>query len=197
MRILAALLLTTVVALPVAADCQGDVAALRAMYELRYELMHNSPSSYEVTQTIESNLEQLREPLPGGGYRWVHWVRPNGDPSVSKHEHLVNAGFDSGSFDEFEASGNHPFGVRVTVPRKRTIRKANNEVYVGRVSIKYWVDGRMKTMERDLDAWLTPDTMKTFDLGVVADRAEVTIEAAARQEGKKESLVEKERRNHW
>lgn len=185
--LVASLLVTTPAA---AADCQADVAALRALYELRHELLRPYSNTYGASQRVDAHIDRLREPLPGGGYRWVQWVRPSDDPPVSKHEHLIASGFDTGAFDEFEASGAHPFGIRVAVPRKRSLTKANKEAYVGRVEIRYWVDGRQRTMSKDINSWLSPGTMKGIDLGVIAERAEVTIETAARNASKREALVE-------
>jgi hypothetical protein len=173
-----------------AQNCQGDIAALRALYEVRQILMHPYGTSYQTGNVIDEALERMREPLPGGGYRWVHFVRPSGDGPVQKREHTVANDFESGKMDEWEATGDHPFAIRIAVPRKRSMFKANKESYVGRVDIRYWVDGKEKTMTKDLNQWFSVDTMKTIDLGAIADRAVVTIEAASRGASAKESLVE-------
>ena len=44
--------------------------------------------SYTVTGAIDEALSDLREPMPGGGYRWVQYVRPSGTPPTVKRELL-------------------------------------------------------------------------------------------------------------
>ena len=173
-----------------AQDCEGDIGALRALYETRQILMRPYAGSYSAGERLDEQMDRMREPLPGGGYRWVRFVKPAGDPPVLKREHTVKNDFDSGSMDTFEAAGDHPFGVRIVAPRKRSMFKGNNESYIGRVDIRYWVDGREKTMSKTFNQWFSPDTMKTIDLGAIAERAEVSVEVATRDAEEKEALVE-------
>lgn len=173
-----------------AQDCSADVAALGALYDLRNMTFRGYSSSYDLDRRLDHYLEEFRDPLPGGGYRWVRFVRPSGDGPVLKREHLVAAGYDSGDRDSFEASGDHPYAVRVVVPRKRTMVRANKEVWVGDVTIRYTENGREKTLTKSVGQWMQPDTSKTFDLGVIADSADVTLESAAREANRKEALVE-------
>lgn len=171
-------------------DCSSEVAALRALYELRQMMFHPGVSSYSLSSRADDYIEELRDPLPGGGYRWVRYVRPSGEGPVTKREHSVATEYGEDSFDTFEASANHPYAVRVVVPRKRSLMKANKEVWVGDVEIRYWVDGEEERMTKSIGQWMSPDTSRTFDLGVIADRAEATVESSARDAKKKESLVE-------
>jgi hypothetical protein len=173
-----------------AQDCEGDIAALRALYETRQILMRPYSGSYTAGERLDEQMDRMREPLPGGGYRWVRFVKPAGDPPVLKREHMVKNDFSADSMDTFEAAGDHPFGVRIVTPRKRSMFKANNESYIGRVDIRYWVDGREKTMSKEFNQWFAPDTMKTIDLGTIADRAEVEVEVATRNAKDKEALIE-------
>lgn len=175
--------------LALAQECP-ELAALRALYGIRQLMMEPYATSYSVTQWIDEQLDQLRDPLPSGGYRWVRFVKPTGDAPVVKREHLVNADYARGSLDTFEAEADHPFAVRIVVPRKRSLLKPNKEAYVGKVTIRYQKDGEEKVMEKQLKEWLAPDTSRSFDLGVIADRAEVAAETAARAANVKETLVE-------
>lgn len=175
--------------LAIAQECP-ELAALRALYGIRQLMMEPYATSYSVTQWIDEQLDQLRDPLPSGGYRWVRFVKPTGDAPVVKREHLVNADYARGNLDTFEAAADHPFAVRIVVPRKRSLLKPNKETYVGKVTIRYQKDGEEKVMEKQLNEWLAPDTSRSFDLGVIADRAEVTAETAARAANVKETLVE-------
>lgn len=43
---------------------------------------------------------------------------------------------------------------------------------------------------RQSDQWFEPDTSKTFDLGVIADRAEVSLDTSTKRENQKDALVE-------
>ncbi|HEY0592968.1 MAG TPA: hypothetical protein VGF40_14440 [Thermoanaerobaculia bacterium] len=182
-------------ALPFAARAQraDDCAALRtlqALYEIRQLSMVAHPSSYAVDRAIETHLDRLRDPLPGGGYRWVRLTRPVGDGPVVKREHLVQADHAAGDREQFEADGSVPFAVRIVVPRKRSLTKANKELWVGTVRVRYATEGQTKTLERKIDAWLLPDNSRTIDLGVIADRAEVEVETATKSGNRGQSLVE-------
>jgi hypothetical protein len=172
-----------------AQDCSGDVAALRALYEVRQMIFRPFTSSYDVSSRLDEHMDAMREPLPDGSYRWVNFVRPSGDGPVAKKEHTVNAEY-GGDHDSFEATATHPFAVKVVVPRKRSLMKANKDVYVGTLEVHYWVDGREKTMSKTIDQWMAPDTSKSYDLGVIADRADAAVEVSAKDASRKESLVE-------
>lgn len=172
------------------ADCTNDIAALGALYEIRQLSLRSYGSSYEIGRAVERHIDLLREPLGNGRYRWVRYVRPTGDAPVVKREHLVSVAQEKGDLSSFEAAGEHPFAVKVSVPRKRSTFKGNNEVYAGKLLVRYWVDGKMKTLERTIDQWMAPDTSKSFDLDAIADRAEATLEVAARSAKRNESLVE-------
>lgn len=169
-------------------DSCFEVESLRALYDVRQAMLLTSPSSYDINRRIEYHLDRLREPLPEGGYRWVRLVRPSGDGPVQKREKLLRATY--GSSEIFEADSALPYSVRIVVPRKRSLVRANNEVWVGEVRIRYWSGGRVETMERTVDAWLKPDNSRTFDLGVIADRAEVAVETATRAQFVGDALVE-------
>lgn len=186
----ASLLLFTATSFAQSDDCSDSVAALRALYEARQILLRPYGSTYDVDQRIDHYLDELREPLPSGGYRWVRFVRPSSDAPTVKKEHTVGAEYNGSDFDTFEGGADHPFAVKVVVPRKRSLTKANNEAYVGTVEIHYWVDGREKTMTKEINQWMAPDTSKTIDLGVIADRAEASAETSTRNASKRESLVE-------
>lgn len=170
--------------------CESELAALHALYEIRHMALKPSSSSYEMSRTIDERMDMLRGPLPGGGYRWVRFVRPSGDPPVVKREHQSSGDEASRQFDSFEASADHPYAVRVAVPRKRGLFKANKEVFVGTVHIRYQRDGREREITRDINQWMAPDTSRSFDLGGIADEATVSIESASRPSAKRESLVE-------
>src|SRR5207249_11571255 len=108
----------------------GDAAAanqLLALYQVR-SLMLRGDSSYEIEKFINTKMDEMRGPLPGGGFRWVRWVRPPRDPEYDKKGHNVVAVQGSGS-DTFEASGDHAYAVRIAVPSKRSLFNANNPVY--------------------------------------------------------------------
>jgi hypothetical protein len=162
---------------------------LGAVYEVRALMMKPHTSTYEVDDFIQKRVEQLRDPLPDGGYRWVRWVRPEGDAPVDKHGHTVMAVQGSGK-DSVEASGQHAFAVRIVVPAKKSLFSRNNAVYVGKVHISYTVNDRTRTKDETVDQWMNPDTSRSIDLGAIADRAEVALDASTKAATVKESLVE-------
>ena len=170
-------------------DPCGAYMQLGAVYEVRELMMKPHTSSYEVDDFIQKRVEQLRDPLPDGGYRWVRWVRPEGDAPIDKHGHTVMAVQGTGR-DSVEASGQHAFAVRIAVPAKKSLFSRNNAVYVGKIRISYTVSDRTRTKDETIDQWMNPDTSRTIDLGAITDRAEATLDASTNTNTVKESLVE-------
>ena len=185
------ILLVFVLSLPAMAQPEcPDIVALRSLYGVRQMLMEPYANEYTIGSWIDGQMDDMRDPLPGGGYRWVKFVRPSGDGPVEKREHLVSSDQTRDELEEFEAAADHPFAVRVVVPRKRTTFRNNKEVYVGDVNIRYWVDGKEKVLNKSINQWMAPDTSRSFDLGAIADRAEVSAQAGARAADVKAALVE-------
>jgi hypothetical protein len=187
------LILTTVAALPAGAadvhDCRG-VDALATLYDIRSLMIRRPSAEYAARERIDRRIDDLREPLAHGGFRWVRYMRPSADGAVAKKGHNVVAIHDRDDSDSFEASSDHVFAVRIAVPQKKSLFSANNAVYVGSVRIDYTVDGRTKSLDRSINAWMSPDTSKTFDLGVIADRVDVSIASSTNARTSKESLIE-------
>jgi hypothetical protein len=179
-RLLLVLLLFPVSAFAVETDdCRAALTHLTALYEIRSLMMKRYTSSYDVDRLIDRRLEQLREPLSGGGYRWVRWVRRNSDAPTEKKVHKLRARSEP---DRFESSADHVFAVRVVVPSKRSLFNANSPVSVGGVEITYTTNGRSRTRSERIDSTMNPDTSKTFDLGTIADHVEVAVAASAKSE---------------
>ncbi len=153
---------------------------LTSLYELRSGELSRSGRS--IDDAIDRKVGQLREPLRDGGFRWVKWMRPDGEGPVEKDVKTVRATGDSGG-DTLEGSGQHAYGIRIAIPRKRSILKANNAVYVGSVEVSYELDGRSRTKRQTINAWMNPDTSRTIDLGGIADRVEVTMTASTKNPG--------------
>lgn len=170
-------------------ECRGALDHLASLYEIRSLMMKSYTSDYDVERVIDRRLEAMREPLPEGGYRWVRWVRPTGDGPAEKKIHTVSAVQGSGT-DTVEVSSANPYAIRVVVPRKRSLLNANNPVYVGNVRVEYTVDGRTRTKEEAINQWMNPDTSRTIDLGVIADRADAVLDAATAAKNRKEAVVE-------
>jgi hypothetical protein len=166
-------------------DCTPAMTHLRSLYELRSLLLKTYTTPYDVERFANRRIEELRDPLPSGGYRWVRWMRPaNGGPT-KKEGHNVRAvqGRDE---DQFEASADHAYAVRVAVPAKRSLLKKNNPVYVADIVIT--ADG--VTKKYPINRWMNPDTSQTFDLNGIADRVEATARASTAQKDVNEALVE-------
>lgn len=163
---------------------------LGALYELRSLLLTRGVESYQIDRFFDERIEALREPLGEGEFRWVRWVIPSGDGPVEKDGHAVTAVHDRGDPDRFEDSSSHVFAVRIVVPRKRSLLNANNPVYVGDVVVRATTDGRTRTIEKPVNAWMNPDTSRTIDLGGIADHVDVTYEAATSARHSKEAHVE-------
>jgi hypothetical protein len=158
-------------------DCRG-YQQLATLYQVR-ELMLRGAGDYRINEVIDAQLGHLRE-------GWVRWVRPDHDAPRDKHVHVVAAS--EGSKDNFEASGEHPFEVKVVVPSKRSLLNRNNPVYVGTLHVSYTAGGRTRTKDQPINAWMNPDTSKTLDLGGIAEHAEASVDASTRNV--KEAVVE-------
>ena len=123
-------------------------------------MMKPYATSYDVDNFINARVEQLRDPLPDGGYRWVRWIRPEGDAPVDKHGHTVVAVHGSNG-DSVEASGQHAFAVRVAVPAKKSLFSRNNAVYVGTVHVSYSVNGRTRTKDEAISCSVPREASKS------------------------------------
>lgn len=170
----------------------GDCAAANqylALYQLR-DVMMRGDSSYEIDKFINTKIDELREPLPAGGFRWVRWVRPSKDAEYDKKVHNVVA-VQGKSTDTFESSGDHAFAVRVAVPSKRSLFKGNNPVYVGAVHVRYTdANGRERTKDEAINGWMNPDTTRTIDLGTIGDHVDVSVDSSTAANDVKEAVVE-------
>lgn len=190
MRKLALVLLMLIAPAASAADDCSQVEALDALYGVR-DLVIRNAGSYAITSAIDEAINGLRGPQAGGGYRWVQWVKPSGTPPTVRHEHTVSAVQGSGTTDSVEASADKPFAVAIVVPKKRSLFSANNPSWVGEVVIEFTLDGKQRTRNETVNAWLNPGTSRTFDLGTIADDARVRAEAAtSAKTSKGETLVE-------
>ncbi|HEX9162818.1 MAG TPA: hypothetical protein VF980_14020 [Thermoanaerobaculia bacterium] len=171
-------------------DCSAQLTHLGTLYQIRSMMMRRYTSSDDVRRFIDRRVDELREPLPSGGYRWVRWMRPSGSGPIDKNVHSVSAVHDAGDPDQFEATGEHVYGVKVVVPSKRSLFKGNNPVYVGDVRISYDDDGRQKSDVKHINKWMSPDTSQTFDLGGIYDRVLASAQVSVDQRDAKEAVAE-------
>ena len=171
-------------------DCRGSLTHLSTLYELRTVLLKRYSSSSDVPTFVSRRIDELRSPLPGGGWRWVRWVRPTGDGPSVKEPHTVSASRDAGGADNFETAGDHAYAVRISVPRKRSLLNPNNPVYVGVARLTYEVDGRTRTREEPINQWMNPDTSRTIDLGAIADRVQVAVDASTAAKTVRQAVVD-------
>ena len=171
------------------AKCAQELEQLGTLYQLRTLMAGSNVTSYEVSRFIDRRVDDLREPLSGGGYRWVRWRRPADGP-VARKEHVVLAVHDRAGQDRIETSAGRVYAATVVVPRKRSLLHGNNPVWVGDVEVTYEVGGRSQTKRETIRQWMNPGTSRTIDLGVIADRAHATLEAATTPRHVREALVE-------
>jgi hypothetical protein len=169
-------------------DC-STATQLAALYQVRALMLRPDTTSYDVNKYIDAQMDAMRDPLPDGGFRWVRWTRPSGSPEYDKNGHTVAAVQGSGS-DNFEASGDHIYAVRIAVPSKRSMFNGNNAVYVGTVHIRATANGRTRTLDERIGDWMNRDTTKTIDLNMIADHVDVSLDSAAKPGRANESLVE-------
>lgn len=185
----AALLLLSSPLLAVETEECAAANQLAALYQIRSLILRGDTSSYDVNKFIDRKIDELRVPLSGGGFRWVRWMRPSGNPPYDKHGHDVVAVQGNGS-DHFEAAGDHAYSVRVVVPAKRSLFNGNRAVYAGAVHMTYTVNGRERSKDEPINDWMNPDTSHTIDLGTIADHVEVSLDASTAERNVREALVE-------
>src|SRR5712692_8652798 len=90
-----------------AMDCTGQLTHLGALYQIRSMMMRRYTSSGDIERFIDRRIEELREPLPDGGYRWVRWMRPTGSERIDKNGHTSRAGQGRGDPNVFGPTGQH------------------------------------------------------------------------------------------
>lgn len=169
-------------ALPVsAADSCDEVAALNTLYGVR-DLMIRGASSWTITSAIDEHIERLREPMPGGGYRWIRLIRPeNGRGPYDREKHFVMSD-DESSPDIFESDAASAYAISVVVPRKRSLFRKNAESWIGDVAITCRAEGRTETKRESIRRWMRPDTSHLIDLDMIADHCHVRVESYTRTE---------------
>jgi hypothetical protein len=168
------------------ADCAA-ATKLATLYQVRAMMLRSG--SYDVDNFIDKKMDELRVPLSSGGFQYVRWVKPSGDPEYDKKGHTV-VGVQGTATDNFESSGNNAFAVRVAVPAKKSLFSGNNAVYVGTVHVRYSVGGRERKKDETINDWMNPDTTRTIDLGAIADHVDVSLDSATSQKNSKQALVE-------
>ena len=173
-----ALLFLLLAAIPAAVHAD-ECGRLLSLYQIRNLMMKPYTSQYDVERFTDARMEQLRE-------GWIRWERPSSGGPHQKKEHLLNGE----TPDRIEESADHVYAVRVNVPRKRSLMNANNAVYVGTLEVTYEIDGKTRTKKETIDAWMNPDTSRTVDLGGIADRAHVTVDALTQKRNAKQAMVE-------
>jgi hypothetical protein len=185
------LALTLLFALPTSAidtDCP-EITHLGALYQLRALMTRGATSEYDVQRFIDRRVDELREPLRDGGHRWIRWVRPAGDGPVVKREHSVRAVQGDAALDRVEGNASNVFSASVVVPRKRSLVRENNPVWVGVLEVTYELDGRPATKREAINQWMNPGTSRTIDFAI-ADRASARADVSTAAKHVKQALVE-------
>ena len=163
--------------------CESSLSHLGTLHKLRALMLETRTGESDVQRFADREMEELRQ-------GWMIWVRPaDGNGPVTRKEFSVHA-VQGSSTDRVEQSGSKVYEVVVAVPRKRSLIRENNPVYVRAVDITYEDRGRSRTRQEVINAWMNPGTSRTFDLGTIAERAHATIDAATAQRNIKLALVE-------
>lgn len=166
-----------------------EMTQLGALYQLRSLMARGTASEYDVQRFIDGRIDELREPLRDGGHRWIRWVRPAAGGPVFKREHSVRAVHGDDSRDRVEGSAPRAFSASVVVPRKRSLIRENNAVWVGVLEVTWEIDGRPTTRREAINQWMNPGTSRTIDFAI-ADRTHVTADVATAEKNVKQALVE-------
>lgn len=185
-----ALLLLFATSVHAAEDCSSELTKLGTLYQLRSLMMKSYTTASDVRRFADARIDDLREPLREGGHRWVRWVRPSSGGPVVKREHNVVAAQGSGTPDRVESNAGRVYAAAVVVPRKRSLLRDNNPVWVGTVEVTYESDGRARTKREDINQWMNPGTSRTIDLREISHRAHATVDAAVSSRHVKQAVVE-------
>ena len=189
-RALAALLLFTTPIVAFEDDCSAKLTQIGTLYQLRSLMTRSDTSSHDVQRFADRRIDELREPLPDGGHRWIRWVRPSAGGPVVRREHSVVAVNGAGHHDRVEASGGHVYSVSIVVPRKRSLLRENNPVWVGTAEVTYDAGGGPRTRREAINQWMNPGTSRTIDLGVIAERAHASVESGTQSRHVRQALIE-------
>jgi hypothetical protein len=189
-RLMTILLLTA--ALPVTADWRDsrwrDVESLGTLYQVREQLVDRRVSDWELSRFIDREIDRLLEPLPEGGHAWVVHVRPDSEV-VRRSGHLVR-----GTLVEpatYEHAESWVYAVRLVVPRKRSLLRGNNAVWVGGYRVMILEpDGTRSEREIEIGRWMQPGSSTTLDLETIASNVRVVAWAATEAEHQGEALLE-------
>lgn len=187
------LILALFCALPVVAQdwpekLESDLELLGALHQVRAMWLDPDVAEWQIERWIDDRIETWRGPLPDGSYQWILRGRPESEV-VKRSEHLVYGSLDQPA--RIEEGDAWVYGVRVVVPRKRSLFRGNNPVWVGRITIRTRDDSGAPVEEVvPVERWFAPNTTQTWDLDAIVPRADVILEAAAEPEHRGASLVE-------
>jgi hypothetical protein len=192
MRRLVTCTILLLAALPVTADWRDsqwrDVESLGILYQVREQLVDRRVSDWDVSRFIDREIDRLLEPLPGGGHAWVVHVRPDSEV-VRSSGHLVRATIDQPA--TYENAESWVYAVRLVVPRKRSLFRGNNAVWVDRYHVMtVEPDGTRSEREIEIGRWMQPGSSTTLDLETIASNVRVVAWAATAAENRGEALLE-------
>lgn len=186
--IVAALLASPLSAQDWAEKLESDLELLGALHQVRAMWVDPDVAEWEIDRWISERIDSWRGPLPDGTRQWVIRNRPETEV-VDRSEHLVYGTPDQPA--TFEDGDAWVYGVRVVVPRKRSLFRGNHRVWVEQLTIRMRDEIGVPTEEVvPVERWFAPNTSQTWDLEAIVPRADVVLEAYADLESRGEALVE-------
>lgn len=167
---------------------ESDLQLLGALHQVRAMWVDPEVAEWQIDRWIDDQVETWRGPLSDGTHRWVLRERPEVEV-LDRSEHLVYGTTDQPAM--VEDGDAWIYGVRIVVPRKRSLFRGNNRVWIEQITIRTRGEEGIPVEDTvPVRRWFAPNTSQTWDLETIVPRADVSVEAGADPEHRGESLLE-------
>lgn len=167
---------------------ESDLELLGALHQVRAMWLDPAEAEWEIRRWIGEQVDAWRGPLANGSFEWVLRERPDQEV-VDRSEHLVYGTRDR--LARIEDGEAWAYGVRLVVPRKRSLFRGNHSVWVESITLRVQSEnGEVSEDTQQVGRWFEPNTSQTWDFEGIVPRADVIVEAAAEPDDRGESLLE-------
>ncbi|MDX1583820.1 MAG: hypothetical protein R3338_09500, partial [Thermoanaerobaculia bacterium] len=150
-----------------------DLELLSVLHQVRGMWLDPDVPEWKIDSRIDDVIDRWRGPLPDGGYEWVVRRRPATEV-VSRSEQLIYGTRER--LARIEEGGSWVYGVRLVVPRKRSLFRGNNSVWIEAVTIRLRSEeGEIEEDSIPLERWFEPNTSRTWEFEMIVPRADVFV----------------------
>ncbi|MCK9225640.1 MAG: hypothetical protein M0R46_13340 [Candidatus Muirbacterium halophilum] len=144
-------------------------------------------NQHELNRLADNSLHILRHPVSNNEYRYANWEkRYNSDSRMT----VMNVEYGENRFQTISNRFEHIYSVQIEVPKKWGLFHGNDPIYVRSMYISYKdLKGQNKSLNYAVNRWFNVKDEQTFELGIIALSADVTIEAACQNGEKKDCAL--------